>query len=72
MGSMATLAQTTLLVILCQIAPLTVTEATTSLQTFCQAPATTTSMTLQKWPHPVLCGESDHLTPEAQAANCFG
>ncbi len=76
MGSTAILAQITLLVTLCQIAPLTVTEETTSLQTSCQAPATTTNMTLQKLPHPVLCGESDplnllsHKLPTALASNC--
>ncbi len=64
MGSMAILAQTTLLATLCQMILLTVTEAITSLQTFCQALATTTSMTLQKLPHLVLCGESGPLTSE--------
>ena len=65
MGSTATLAQTTLLVILCQITLQTVTEAITSLQISCQALAITTNMTFQKLPHLVLCGESHPLTPES-------
>lgn len=76
MVSTATPAQKTLPAILCQITPRTATEETTSLQTSCQAPATTTNMTLQKLPHPVLCGESDplnllsHKLPTALASNC--
>ena len=57
MAFLATLAPTTLLVIPCQQTTQHATEGTTFLQTFCQEPATTTSMTSPLKPHQVLCGK---------------